>query len=322
MKKKVLIICLLVCVLLYFSLNFSKTAQGQLLLEDRFREFAPDALIHMWEQASRSEKWAIELVILGKRSSALPTLRDTLLNGSLSEKMLAGSLLAEMRDRGSVDALLDASYDKEEKVQARAITALRLIGDSKAAPRFREIVQTYHHRAVLKCALAALGKIGSSADVPLIKEKLSNPDESVRVNAAGALALLGSTEGYNILFAATHGENSLAQIDALFYLGYINSKEATIRLEEIISDPQGKWKSYARIALAQQKLNNKSLQEKAEYLASLVKDPNRHLKLWAVEQLSELNISRANELLLDLAGKGGIVEIKAYRMLKSKGALQ
>lgn len=303
---------------LLFVLSIPPTvAYGQSLSQEQLKAMSSEALIQTWGNASSADRQLVEGAILEKRSSSLPALREAVVAGPPKVKMFTAALLAEMRDKGSVSALLATTYDSNEQVRTRAVTALRVIGDSQALPRLRELVRTTQKGSVLKVSLAALGKLGSPQDLPLIRPLLLHSDENVRVMAAGALAMLGSSEGQNILLAATQSKDPLAQKNATFALGYLNTAEAQKRLHEIIDDPTGQWKSYAVIALVQQELAGKSLQEQVKHLGQLVQQRDRIVADWTVEQLTDLNTPEAARALQDIAKKGGKIAEKAQRSLKA-----
>jgi HEAT repeat protein len=158
--------------------------------------------------------------------------------------------------------------------------------------------------------------------MPLIHPWLSHTDESVRVNAAAALAMLGSTEGQEVLLESTRSKWTLARVEAIVALGYLTTPQARLRLLEIVNDPDDPWKSRARVALAQQELTARPAHEKVKYLGILARDSNRQVVRWAVEQLSQLDSSESIEMLRDLSTKGGRTGIMAEKILKLKEAIQ
>lgn len=304
-----------------FVLSISPVAaHEQPPIENQFKEMSPKKLIGYWKNASRADRGKIEEALLENRSLSLPGLREAVSSGSSQEKMLAADFLVEMRDKESIDVLLAATINPDERVQVRMIIALRDIGDSRALVRMRELVRTTQGGPVLKSSLVALGRLGSSSDLALIRSWLSHGDESVRVNAAAALAMLGSSEGQEILLRSTNSEDLLPRVEAIVALGYLRTTEARSRLEEIINDPEGHWKSEALVASAQQRLATISAQEKVEHLGMLAYGFNRYVASWAVDQLSDLDTPEVVDLLRGLASRGGKIGEKAHRRLRSREA--
>jgi len=294
---------------------------GQTAGGEKYSMMSPQALIQAWESAGRRERPLIEDALIGNRLASLLVLRDRLINGSYEEKRFAASLVAEMRDRASVDALLAASHDADNRVRTRAITALRLIGDPRALPRLRELAQTASEGPVLKVTVAALGRLGSSQDLGLLRPMLLHSDAHVRVIAAAALAMQGSSEGQAILLESTRSPDPLAQQEATFGLGYLATPEARARLSEILDSPAGRWKSYAAIGLALQDISAMGVNAKrVEYLSRLAKQRQDWIVAgWAVEQLADLGLPEARQVLQDLARSGGKAGERAGRTIRARG---
>lgn len=308
-------------IFLWFLLGLLTAPIGsyaQLGNQAQFKTMNPKELIHAWENTGRNERRLIEDALIVNRSYSLPALRDAALYGNSQRKLFACAMLAEMQDKDSVDILLAVTHDLDEKVRTRAITALRVIGNPEVAPRMRQLVQTTQEGSVLKAALATLGRLGSTQDVPLIRQLLPHSDEHVRVIAAGALAMLGSKEGQDILLMSTRRSNPLTQKSAIFALGYLDSEEAQKRLTDIINDPIGQWKSYAVIALAQQELKSKTPHEKVEHLGQLMQHHDPLVLQWAMQQLADLDTPEAIRMLQELVEKENRLGQQVLRLLKAR----
>jgi len=288
--------------------------QGQ----ERLRTMSSRELIQSLETASRLESWEIADALIDDWDASLPVLHEVVLTGTFEQKRIALRLLADMRDsRSAQTLLLTAAGDSDILVQTRAIIVLRDIGDRSVIPTLHDLLRTSRSEFVLSALLAALGKLGSSHDIPLVRPWLTSSEEGVRVQAAAALALLGNTEGQEILLASTRSKDPLMQQWATEALGYLNTADARTRLKDILDDPEAHWKSYARIALARQELSMKGAQEKTDYLGRFTRDRNDRVARWAVEQLAELGTAEATQLLRDVASKGGRIGERAQRRLKA-----
>jgi HEAT repeat protein len=264
------------------------------------------------------ESRGIADAFIEKWDASLPVLHEVVLTGTLEQKRLALRLLADMRDTRSAETLLlTAAGDSDILVQTRAIIVLRDIGDRSVTPTLRDLLRTSRSEFVLSALLAALGKLGSSHDIPLVRPWLASSEEGVRVQAAAALALLGNTQGQEILLVSTRSKDPLMQQWATEALGYLNTADARTRLKDILDDPEAHWKSYARIALARQELSMKGAREKTDFLRRLTRDRNDRVARWAVEQLAELGTAEATQLLRDVASKGGRIGERAQRRLKA-----
>jgi len=288
--------------------------------QNRFRGMPPQSLVDAWERSTKAERPQITEALLENRAATVTTLRTEAVAGDTSRKMLACAMLGQLRDTGSVPTLLTATRDGDARVQERAVTALRVIGDPSAAPRFRQLIRTAPSRALLKRALAGLGKVGAAHDVALIRPLLSDPDETVQVMAAAALAMLGNAEGQDFLLAAIDGDNPLAQKNATLALGYLDTPEARSRLVEIIDDPYARWKSYALMAQALQDRRAQTPAQSVATLDRLARGRDRLAAMWALEELADLGTPEAAQALQAIAGhKGRRADVAQVRLEAMEG---
>ncbi len=248
----------------------------------------PRALLHAFKSAPREERNAIATALMARRAQVLPTLRDAARSGDRTEKMLACSAIAEMRDRDSVDAVVAATADGDVKVRRRAATTLRILADRRGAIRLRELVRSEGDLGVLKTAIAALGRLGLQRDVPLIAPFLAHADHDVRVVAAGALAMLGDERAVDLVVQATFSSDPAVQKDATYALGFFTAAVADGRLQAILDDPRGAWKSYALIAQTERHLAAQSTAEQVASLEQVAQGRSRGLAEWAVDRLTDI----------------------------------
>ena len=297
----------------------SASAANPQARELAFRSMPARSLVSAWPTAAREERPLIEDALFSQRAKALAALRTTALEGSTDERMFACGLLGFMRDGDAVPTLLKAVRDPDEKVRTRAVTALRMVGNREALPGLRELAAMPIDGSLLKVAIAALGTLGGTEDIPRIRPYLSHPDENVRVMAAGALGMLGSYEGESTLLAATRSDDSLASKNAAYGLGYIDTTASTERLQSMIDDPNGTWKSYASIALQLHALRRMSTTDETRSLAALAQNSDSVVSLWAIERLAELATAGGKESLAGLAAGTGRPATAARRTLAALG---
>lgn len=252
------------------------------------RTAQPRALVQAWRNAAPADRAAIAEALIARRAQTLPTLRDTARTGDQQEKLFALSMIAEMRDRAGVDTVVGATTDGDVKVRRRAATTLRLLADGRAAARLRAITQSETDLGVLKSALAALGRLGQQRDIQLIAPFLLHGDRGVTVVAAGSLAMLGDERGLEIVLAGTYSADPGVQKSATYALGLFTAADAGVRLQEILADPQGAWKSYALIAQAERSLAAQSKTQQVASLDTLAHGRSRTLAEWAVDRLTDI----------------------------------
>lgn len=286
------------------------------LLSDK----TPSQLVELWDEASPPQRSLIYEKLFDNIPDAVPVLRDKILTGSQKQKLLACSVVAEMRDTNSIPILIQAMDDLDNKVKTRAIVSLKDLHAKEAANKIRQQMPKEKNKAVLKVSIAALGTLGNKGDISGLKAYLSDSDESVRVNAAAALALLGNYEGENILLVATQNANPAVKKEATYSLGFVNTTASRNKLQEIINDPNGQWKSYAQIAIGQQELTNNTAAQQMKLLEGLVKDKNPRVADWAVEKIAGIDIPQADDILKEIEKDKTETGKKAVRSLKVREA--
>jgi HEAT repeat protein len=254
-----------------------------------YRAASPRALVQALKTAPAPERGAIAEAMVGRRAQVLPELWNSARFGDAPEKVIACSMIAELRDRDGVDAVVDASADGDVRVRRRAATALRILNDPRAATRLRQLIRSDADLGVLKTSVAALAQLGQARDVHLIAPLLAHADAGVRVVAAGALAMLGDERGLAlVLQASADPTDPGVQKSATYALGLFKADAAAARLQAILADPQGVWKSYALIGLAQRQLAGQSTAEQVTTLDALARGRSRTLAEWSVERLTDI----------------------------------
>lgn len=319
MKTKLIVCPFLILVVLSFPV-LAQTAPDSPQDTNLLLNRTPAQLIERWEDAPHAEQAAIQDRLFDNIADAAPVLRDKILAGTQKQKLLACAMVAEMQDANSVPVLIKAMDDPDDKVKTRAVSSLRKMKARQAKDKIKAQLGESENKGLIKSSLAAIGFLGDSKDISTIKPYLKSPDESVRINAAAGLALLGNYEGEQILLEGTFNKNPLVKKDATYALGFLNTPESKTRLQQIIDDPDGQWKSYARISRANQALANMKSNEKIGYLIDLSSDNNQQVAEWAVEQLAEYDTSDIKQNLKAIAESDSKAAKKANRQLKIRNA--
>ena len=326
MDRKIKGLIVLFVISCFFSTQFSfakpvgtekalKEAKTNLLANK-----SPAQLVELWDDASHAERVIIQNRLIDDIPTAIPILQNKILTGTQKQKLFACTMIAEIRDTNSVPILLKAIDDPDDKVKIRAISSLGILKANQAADKIRQEMSITKNKGVLKASLAALGTLGRPQDIAVLKTYLSSPDESVKVNAAAAMALLGNYDGQNILIAGIQSSNPGVKKEATYSLGFINTDQAKIKLQEIINDPNGQWKSYAKIALAQQELLNKPINQQLIILEVTTNDENQRVAEWAVEKIADMDVPQGNAILQKVEKHKTEAGMRASRLLKIKGA--
>ncbi len=300
-----------ICLALVASAVGPSRSQAQI----DYRSASPRRLVEAWTGASRLERSAIADTMAARRSQVLPSLRSTATTGDRDEKLFACSMIAELRDHDGIDALLAASADTDFKVRRRAATALRILADRRSVARLREIARSEEDTGALMTTLAAIGRIGLRRDRGLVRSFLAHQEHGIRVIAAGALAMLGDEQAIDLVLEATHSDNPSVQKSATYALGLFAADVAGVRLQEILDDPFGAWKSYAVIAAAERRLAQQAPADRVQALGVLAQGRSRTAAEWAVERLTDIGGTESAAILRKVQERETPVARKAARRL-------
>ena len=284
------------------------------------RNASPRQLLQQWKTAHRVDKPAIAAELVARRAQALPELRAAVRSGDREEKLFACSVIAELRDRDSLADVLAATADGDVVVRRRAATTLRILADSRAAVRLRQILRDESDLGVLMSSMAALGRIGETRDIAVIEGFLTHGSAAARVVAAGSLAMLGDERGLEIVLLGTESDDPEVRKSATYALGFFKAADAGDRLQQILADPNGSWKSYAQIAQAERRLAGETASQQLQTLDELANGRSRSAAEWAVDRLTDIGGPGAIAVLRKVRERSTPVGAKAERRLLVLGA--
>ena len=133
------------------------------------------------------------LVAIGPE--AVDSLIQALNSSGNNTPTAAAIALGKIADVRCAESLIWAFHNDESQVRRASVMALARINASLAIPVFISILQDRSAKDDLRADAAwALGEMGDvSAREPLISAMASDPDSSVRINAARALKCIGRT---------------------------------------------------------------------------------------------------------------------------------
>jgi len=279
----------------------------------------PLELIEIVEDVTRPQRQVLQRLLFEDIHVSIPVLRSTILAGTRGQKLFCCAMITEIRDADSVSVLIEAMDDPDDKVKVRAISSLRILKAKQALGKIRKGISKTKNKGIIKASLAGLAALGNPSDITILEKFLSHADESVRIVAAGGLALLGDYQAQDILLAASDSSSPIAKKEATYLLGFVNTAKAKGRLVDIINDPDGQWKSYAKMALAQHELRNKSIAQQLGILETLANDKNPRVGQWAVEKLADMSSPQANAILRKVEKYDNRPGRKAKRILSIRG---
>lgn len=283
------------------------------------RNASPRQLLQEWKTAERTERPALAAEMIARRGQMLPELRAAVRGGDQAEKLLACSMIAELRDRDSLADVIAATADPDVVVRRRAATVLRILGDRRAAARLRRILREESDLGVMMSSLAALGRIGDAGNRLAVQPFLNHDSAAVRVVAAGALAMLGDERGLEIVLVGSESDDPEVRSSATYALGLFDAAAAGERIEEILADPNGAWKSHAQIAQVERRLRGETAAQRLQTLDELANGRSRTAAEWAVDRLTDIGGPEAVAVLRGVRGRSTPVGAKAGRSLLSLG---
>lgn len=260
-------------------------------------EASPQEMLAQWDSAPPLRREAIHKA-LGDRAGIVEAwIIEALRSEKVNDRILACALLKRIGSPQAEAALLTVLADADARVSAQAMLSLGEFGSPAAAETIRARLATSSDPRRVKAALAALGNLGDTTDLAGISGYLQDPDESVRVNAAAALASLGDLSGEALLLDATQSANPQARREATYALGLFDSQESQQRLEAIAANPLERWRTEADIALEWRLLRHATSGEAATArLGELAFGLNDELAEWARDQLEARRRSAAKHV--------------------------
>jgi len=226
--------------------------------------------------------------LLGNRETNLPGVREAALKGEREIRLMALRLLAEIKDPQAAK-IAGASLDsKDPAIRRRAGSALMLLEDRTQLEKVLARLPTETDNGSLKALIAAAGSSGQANAAGLIRPHLRSDNGSVRVNAAIALARLGSMEAIGTIFEGLQVADMQARREATYGLGFFagEGQKARAAAQAIIDNPNGLWKAEAGISLI--RLDLAASQDKLELLSEASRAGAPRLQAWAIQEIARI----------------------------------
>lgn len=291
--------------------------------DDAYAQLSSESLARQWNEAAPPQRERIEAELAGRGAEATEALVRRLRDGVAEERVLACATL-DAGNLAAVRTLVAAADDGEREVRIAALMALGRSSSPSALERVRTKLAENLPAGELNAALAALGRLGQACDLDMLRTYLAHEEVTVRVNAAAAMALLGSAEGEAVLLAATGSASPQAQREATYALGLLDTPTAARRLEEIVASPDARWRTEAEIALECRTLRAmRSEHEASLRLTALAESANDGVAAWARESLEGRLPEAKHATSVHGGGVGGHVDrsltANAFAVVNSPG---
>jgi arylsulfatase A-like enzyme/HEAT repeat protein len=195
----------------------------------------------------------------------------------------------------------------EPSASERAI-ALGRLQDKRAVRPLEELVANRRERVELRREAARLvGDLAEGSSIEPLTRALADRDEALRVQAAAALARLGSARGEKVLEEAIYSEDLDLRVAAALALGLLGNRGAVPGLIEGLSAPSLETRQDA-IRLLGQLGDARALEPLLEIL------PEYRTRYLVVIALGMIGDPRAYDTLVDLLGYEDHTDIRAYAM--------
>lgn len=203
--------------------------------------------------------------------SAIQTLSKKLESPSLSQQVLAATVLSRIRRTPIVEPLLGVTHHPDATLRAIAIEALGSFHDPRITPVL--IAAIKDEPAISKEAIRALSRRSDLIDtvdlVSPLSEALQSSDIAIAKESAIALGRLGTTEALSVLAGLLNqAKPTVLKVTAIRALGWSNSRVAVEALAEAFGYLAPKITEEARMEIA------RALgQTRAGYLQAIAAEP-------------------------------------------------
>lgn len=251
-------------------------------------------------------------------SDAIPALNTALKNEAPKVKEASARTLGKMglAAKDAVPALIEALKDEDVGVRRTVITALGEIKDPRAV---EPLIETfYRDQSLDNPAPVALGKIGSEAVSPLVKN-LKNEKEGIRKFSASALGEIGpaARDAVQPLIKLLKDQPVEVCTKAVWALGKIKNEEAIPPLMELLKQnpiPAGVIEALGEIGPA--------AKEAVPFLSNMFWDDALHSdattawKKISPESMNDIIYLDQRYAFLENAVKVDLLEATAEKILK------
>ena len=226
--------------------------------------------------------------LLRDRETNLPEVRQAARDGAREARLMALRLLAEIKDPEAARIAGESLTAGEVKIRRRAGSVLMILEDETQITKVLARLPVEKDPGALKSLIAAAGSSGRAAAADSIRPYLRDANQSVRVNAAIALARLGSMEALGTILEALQLGEMQARREAAYGLGFFSGERQKARAaaQAIIDNPASAWKAEAGISLLRLELAASG--EKLELLsnASTLRQPR--VQAWSIQEIARL----------------------------------
>ncbi|MFK7820579.1 MAG: HEAT repeat domain-containing protein, partial [Planctomycetaceae bacterium] len=155
---------------------------------------------------------------------------------SLDTRVAALRALTKVKDKRALPLLVSLLKDPDERIREKAATGIGFNGNLAGIPRLSELMKSDRSQAVRIAAVRALGNIGSSECIPVLKGALQD-EAQIRCQAVIALRSVGDEKVVPLLLDRLYDTAPEVRYNAVMALGELKASKAIPPLRRMIEDP-------------------------------------------------------------------------------------
>lgn len=166
---------------------------------------ALEPLLKMLETARDEDSRGATIFGLGflGNSKAVPVLKNELKNDSQRIRIWAASALGLLSNAAGFDEALTGTYSENTNIRLSAVEALGVIGDKRAEPRLKEMIDDprlgWKSEAILSLKQIEVRNLPDGQKLSALKQCLFGPNERIVEWAIQSLADMGTPEALFLL---------------------------------------------------------------------------------------------------------------------------
>ena len=245
----------------------------------------------------------IMTAIVVRKEEALPIIQEQFRTGSMWEKTAATKLLSASPWPETYEELLRVAQSKDERAMVRqgALFALGALGKTEAGESIVEILREPGISPAIQLpAISALGRIGYTHAVDILRGYTTNRNEQVCIFAWRALSELGHTADREYLLSLLDDPDYAVREDACGALARVDGDEVEKLLRRMAEQDENQAvRQGAHQALIRRGMPGRTDSENAEWLQEELARAEWHTQPWIVRTL------------LDECGAEGRVAVEA-----------
>ncbi|MDD3627406.1 MAG: HEAT repeat domain-containing protein [bacterium] len=267
----------------------------------------------------RHERNAAGRELLEIGDPAIPLLIKSLETDDWMKQYCIIQTLTYLEAKESVPHLIPLLNSEKKEIAISVAIAIGQIGDKRGFEPLHDVLKETNDTHRKSAIIIGLGLMGDKRAIPILKKELKESKNIIiQIHAAGSLGRLGNKEGFSTVLKYLKSKDIEEKTNAIQAIGIIGDKQAVPILEEILTDPNEKYKSQVLLSLKQIEFKNLTEEEKVPFLADCLKNKESMIKIWAVKELGKDGSPQAIEELKKSTEDKKIKELAILELRKKK----